>query len=70
MDAALGLAERLRTLIEGLPLEIPTAEDEARVTISAGVAGIESVSGGSVADLIADADQAVLFAPEAPEGLP
>ena len=60
--AALGLAERLRILVEQLPMEPSASGDRIRVTISAGVAGVDSVSGGSVADLIAGADRALYSA--------
>jgi diguanylate cyclase (GGDEF)-like protein len=43
-------------------VEIPASGDLARVTISAGVAGIDSVPDGSVADLIASADRALYSA--------
>jgi diguanylate cyclase (GGDEF)-like protein len=59
IDSAIGLAERLRTLVEQLRLEISASGQVARVTISAGVAGVESPSGGSVTDLIASADRAL-----------
>ena len=53
VDAALGfLAERLRLLVEQLSVDIPSSEEVARVTISAGVAGADSVAQGSVTDLI------------------
>jgi diguanylate cyclase (GGDEF)-like protein len=60
--AAVALAERLRTLVEQLPLDIPGAAELARVTISAGVAGVASFSDGSVADVIASADRALYSA--------
>ena len=62
IEAAVGLAERLRLLVEQLPVEIPASGDLARVTISAGVAGLDSVPDGSVADLIASADRALYSA--------
>jgi diguanylate cyclase (GGDEF)-like protein len=62
VEAAVGLAERLRALVERLPMEIPTSGESARVTISAGVAGIDSAPGGSVADLVASADRALYSA--------
>ena len=62
VDAALGLAERLRLLVEQLSVEIPSSEEVARVTISAGVAGADSVAQGSVTDLIERADRALYAA--------
>jgi diguanylate cyclase (GGDEF)-like protein len=62
VEAAVGLAERLRALVEQLPMEVPSSDEPVRVTISAGVAGIDSVSGGSVEDLIASADGALYSA--------
>jgi diguanylate cyclase (GGDEF)-like protein len=43
VEAAVGLAERLRLLVAQLPVEIPASAEVARVTISAGVAGVDSV---------------------------
>ena len=70
IEAAAGLAERLRLLVEQLWLEIPGSEDHARVTISAGVAGIDSFAGhphpnGSLDDLIGSADRALYAAKRA-----
>jgi diguanylate cyclase (GGDEF)-like protein len=65
VEAALGLAERLRVLVEQLPLQIPDSGEHSRVTISAGVAGIDSFPSGSVADLIASADRALYTAKRA-----
>ena len=62
VEAAVGLAERLRLLVERIPVEIPASGELAHVTISAGVAGIDSVPDGSVADLIASADRALYSA--------
>ena len=62
VEAAVGLAERLRLLVERLPLEIAGSEEPIRVTISAGVAGGDSVPGGSVADLVVSADRALYAA--------
>jgi diguanylate cyclase (GGDEF)-like protein len=62
VEAAVGLAERLRDLVERLPLEIAASGERARVTISAGVAGIDAVPGGSVADLVVSADRALYAA--------
>jgi diguanylate cyclase (GGDEF)-like protein len=62
VEAAAGLAERLRALVERLPLEVAAAPEPARVTISAGVAGIDEAPSGSVADLIASADRALYAA--------
>jgi diguanylate cyclase (GGDEF)-like protein len=62
VEAAFGLAERLRLLVERLPVEIPSSREVARVTISAGVAGVDSVAEGSVTDLIASADRALYCA--------
>ena len=62
VEAAVGLAERLRILVEQLPMEVPTSGGVARVTISAGVAGIDSPSSGSVADMIESADRALYSA--------
>ena len=62
VEAAVGLAERLRALVEQLPIAVPFSDAPVRVTISAGVAGIDSVSGGSVEDLIAIADGALYSA--------
>jgi diguanylate cyclase (GGDEF)-like protein len=62
VDAAVGLAERLRLLVADLPIKIPASGELARVTVSAGVAGIDSVSKGSVGDLILSADRALYSA--------
>jgi diguanylate cyclase (GGDEF)-like protein len=62
VEAAFGLAERLRLLVERLPVELPSSEEVARVTISAGVAGVDAVSEGSVTDLIESADRALYSA--------
>ncbi len=62
VDAALALAERLRLVVERLPIEVPPAAGPVRVTISAGVAGVDAVPQGSVADLIARADRALYAA--------
>jgi diguanylate cyclase (GGDEF)-like protein len=62
VDAATGLAERLRLLVAQLPIRIPASGELARVTVSAGVAGINAVSSGSVAHLIASADRALYSA--------
>jgi diguanylate cyclase (GGDEF)-like protein len=62
VEAAFGLAERLRLLVERLPVELPSSEEVARVTISAGIAGVDSVAGGSVTDLIERADRALYSA--------
>jgi diguanylate cyclase (GGDEF)-like protein len=62
VEAALGLAERLRILVEQLQLEIPASEEVARITISAGVASVDSPSSGSVTDLVASADRAMYSA--------
>ena len=59
VEAAAGLAERLRSLVECLPMEVPTSGEVARLTISAGVAGVDSAWSGSVADLVASADRAL-----------
>ena len=61
VEAAAGLAERLRVLVEQLP-PVPGSGEETRVTISAGVAGLDLVSGGSVADLLSRADRALYSA--------
>jgi len=60
--AALGLAERLRGLVEQLPMPIPSKGIVAHVTISAGVAGVDSVSNASPAALLASADRALYSA--------
>ena len=65
VEAAVGLAERLRVLVERLPMEVPASGEPGRVTISAGVAGVDSVPDGSVADLIASADRALYSAKNA-----
>ena len=62
VGAALGLAERLRLLVEQLAVDIPSSSEKARVTISAGVAGLDSVTEDSVTDLIASADRALYSA--------
>jgi diguanylate cyclase (GGDEF)-like protein len=59
VDAAVGLAERLRALVAQLPLEVAAEPGSVHVTISAGVAGLPC---GSVADLIASADRALYAA--------
>jgi diguanylate cyclase (GGDEF)-like protein len=65
VETAVGLAERLRVTVEQLPMEAPGSAEPRRVTISAGVAGLDSISGGSVADLIASADRALYTAKKA-----
>jgi diguanylate cyclase (GGDEF)-like protein len=65
VEMAVGLAERLRVTVEQLPMEAPGSGEPRRVTISAGVAGLDSVLSGSVADLIASADRALYFAKKA-----
>lgn len=65
LETAVGLAERLRVTVEQLPMEAPGSGEPRRVTISAGVAGLDSVSSGSVADLIASADRALYTAKKA-----
>ena len=65
VEMAVGLAERLRVTVEQLPMEAPRSGEPRRVTISAGVAGLDSVSSGSVADLIASADRALYTAKKA-----
>lgn len=65
VEMAVGLAERLRVTVEQLPMEAPGSGEPMRVTISAGVAGLDSVLSGSVADLIASADRALYFAKKA-----
>lgn len=62
VEAAAGLAERLRSLVERLPMDVPNSGEVARVTISAGVAGLDSAWSGSVADLVASADRALYTA--------
>jgi diguanylate cyclase (GGDEF)-like protein len=62
VEVAIGMAERLRHLVAELSLEIPGSGERAHVTISAGVAGIDSVPNGSVVDLIASADRALYSA--------
>jgi diguanylate cyclase (GGDEF)-like protein len=62
IEVAAGLAERLRSTVEQLQLEIPGSGQMARITISAGVAGTDSASNGSLADLIASADRALYSA--------
>jgi diguanylate cyclase (GGDEF)-like protein len=41
---------------------VPETTEPLRVTISAGVAGVETATGGSVTDLIAIADRALYSA--------
>jgi diguanylate cyclase (GGDEF)-like protein len=62
IESAVGLAERLRGLVEQLRFEIPASGEVAQVTISAGVAGVAYPSGGSLADLVASADRALYCA--------
>jgi diguanylate cyclase (GGDEF)-like protein len=62
VDAAVDLAERLRALVEQLRFEIPEKGETARVTISAGVAGVDSISSGSVFEVLASADRALYSA--------
>jgi diguanylate cyclase (GGDEF)-like protein len=62
VEAAIKLAERLRGLVERLGMEVPLSGVAARLTISAGVAGVDLISSGSVADLIASADRALYSA--------
>jgi diguanylate cyclase (GGDEF)-like protein len=60
--AALGLAERLRGLVEQVPMPIPSEGIVAHVTISVGVAGVDSVSNASPMALLASADRALYSA--------
>ena len=62
VEAALGLAERLRGLVQRLPMPILASGEVAYVTISAGVAGVDSASGVSLSDLVASADRALYSA--------
>lgn len=62
VETACDLAERLRSLVEQLQFRIRDSGEVARVTISAGVAGVDSPSDGSIADLIASADRALYSA--------
>jgi diguanylate cyclase (GGDEF)-like protein len=62
VESAVGLAERLRLVVEQLPLDIPATGEPARVTISAGVAGVDTAATGSITDLIARADAALYSA--------
>ena len=43
-------------------MDLPSSEEVARVTISAGVAGVDSVAEGSVTDMIQSADRALYSA--------
>jgi diguanylate cyclase (GGDEF)-like protein len=65
VDVAAELAERLRDTVEQLSMEAPLSEEPRRVTISAGVAGLDSVSKGTVADVIERADLALYAAKKA-----
>ncbi|MGA7992343.1 MAG: sensor domain-containing diguanylate cyclase [Thermoanaerobaculia bacterium] len=65
VETALGLAERLRVMVEQLPMEASGSGESRRVTISAGVAGLDSVSDGSVFEVIASADRALYAAKKA-----
>jgi diguanylate cyclase (GGDEF)-like protein len=65
IETAVGLAERLRATVEQLPMEAPGSAEPRRVTISAGVAGFDAASSGSVAELIASADRALYAAKRA-----
>jgi diguanylate cyclase (GGDEF)-like protein len=59
LETAVALAEQLRSRVEHLDLEIPDSGQVAHVTVSAGVAGIDAPSSGSVVDVIASADRAL-----------
>jgi diguanylate cyclase (GGDEF)-like protein len=65
VDVAAELAERLRVTVEQLPMEAPLSEERRRVTISAGVAGLDSISKGTVADVMERADRALYAAKKA-----
>ena len=62
VEVAAMLAERLRSLVAALAMVIPATGEVARVTISAGVAGVDSVSAGSLEVLIEHADRALYSA--------
>ena len=61
LDGALQLAERLRQIVENLPLILPGVPEPLSVTISAGVAEVDDPLVRPV-DLIADADRALYVA--------
>lgn len=62
VEAAVGLAERLRGLVAELPMPVPGARAPVHVTISAGVAGFEAPALGSLPELVAAADHALYSA--------
>jgi diguanylate cyclase (GGDEF)-like protein len=62
VEMASQLAEQLRERVEGLSIVVPDSSEPVRVTISAGVAGVEPASGGSIVDLIGSADRALYSA--------
>lgn len=62
VEAAVELAERLRVLVAELRMVIPGSEEVAGITISAGVAGVDSASKHSIGDLVISADRALYAA--------
>jgi diguanylate cyclase (GGDEF)-like protein len=62
LDTAEQFAEQLRRRIEQVPLSVAGLADPARVTISAGVGGVDVASTGSVTDIIATADRSLYAA--------
>lgn len=62
VEVAAQFAEQLRRRVERLPMCMDDAAEPVRVTISAGVAGVDVAAAGSVTDLIALADRALYSA--------
>ena len=62
IELAAQFAEQLRRRVERLPMCMADAAEPVRVTISAGVAGVDVAAAGSVTDLIALADRALYAA--------
>jgi diguanylate cyclase (GGDEF)-like protein len=62
VDTAEQFAEQLRQRVERLPMCMADVPDAVRVTISAGVAGVDVAAAGSVTDFIATADRSLYSA--------
>jgi diguanylate cyclase (GGDEF)-like protein len=62
VEVAAEIADDLRKRVARIPMPVSDAPEPARVTISAGVAGVDRASQGTVLDLIASADRALYSA--------
>jgi diguanylate cyclase (GGDEF)-like protein len=62
VDAATEIAELLRERVAGIPFVVSDAAEPVRVTVSAGVAGVDLAGSGTISDLIARADRALYSA--------